>query len=133
LFLAASKFPKNRETRPPFLDELLPHQGEIDPKYHFLFDAPLTDDAGNRTQIRYSRKTKEQYVMTDVEGKATGWKAFFDGGAWQTSGTAKVVKKKAAPKKKAKAKAKKKVAGKKASVATSAAGVGDGSAPTTGE
>lgn len=133
LFLAASKFPKNRETRPPFLDELLPHQGEIDPKYHFLFDAPLTDDAGNRTQIRYSRKTKEQYVMTDVEGKATGWKAFFDGGAWQTSGTAKVVKKKAAPKKKAKAKAKKKVAGKMASVAMSAAGVGDGSAPTTEE
>jgi DNA topoisomerase-1 len=41
LFLAASQFPKNRETRPPFLDELLPHQAEIDPKYHFLFDGPL--------------------------------------------------------------------------------------------
>jgi DNA topoisomerase-1 len=119
LFLAASKFPKNRETRPPFVDELIPHQGEIDPKYHFLFDAPLTDDAGNRSQIRYSRKTKEQYVMTDIDGKATGWKAFFDNGAWQESGTAKVIKKKAAPKKKAKAK--KKTAAKKAPATKSSA------------
>lgn len=100
LFLAASKFPKNRETRPPFVDELIPHQAEIDPKYHFLLDAPLKDDAGNRSQVRYSRKTKEQYVMTDVDGKATGWKAFFDGGSWQVSGTAKAPKKKAASKKK---------------------------------
>ena len=126
LFLAASKFPKNRETRPPFVDELLPHQGEIDPKYHFIFDAPLTDDAGNRSQIRYSRKTKEQYVMTDVDGKATGWKAFFDGGAWQPSGTAKATKKKAAPKKKVKAK--KKVAAKKATAAKSSGTAGDDSA-----
>ena len=109
LFLAASQFPKNRETRPPFVDELLPHQAEIDPKYHFLFDAPLKDDAGNRSQIRYSRKTKEQYVMTDVDGKATGWRAFFQNGAWVVDGSA------VAPKKttKKKAPATKKVAAKK--------------------
>ena len=40
IFLAASQFPKHRETRPPFVDELLPHQAEIDPKHHYLFDAP---------------------------------------------------------------------------------------------
>ena len=117
LFLAASKFPKNRETRPPFVDELLPHQGAIDPKYHFLLDAPLVDDAGNRSQIRYSRKTKEQYVMTDVDGKATGWKAFFDGGAWQVSGSAKAPRKKAAAKKKSAASKKKKPAKKSSSSA----------------
>ena len=66
IFLAASQFPKHRETRPPFVDELLPHQAEIDPKYHFLFDAPRVDDHGNRSQIRYSRKTKEQYVMLSL-------------------------------------------------------------------
>ena len=27
IFLAASQFPKHRETRPPFVDELLPHSG----------------------------------------------------------------------------------------------------------
>ncbi len=107
LFLAASQFPKNRETRPPFVDELLPHQAEIDPKYGFLFDAPLKDDVGNRSQIRYSRKTKEQYVMTDVDGKATGWKAYFRDGAWVEEGSAKP-KKKAPAKAKAKAKAKSK-------------------------
>ncbi|MBN7798376.1 type I DNA topoisomerase [Parahaliea mediterranea] len=83
LFLAASQFPRNRETRAPFVDELLPHRSEIDPKYSFLFSAPATDPDGNRSQVRYSRKTKEQYVMTEEAGKATGWKAFYRGGKWQ--------------------------------------------------
>jgi len=116
LFLAASQFPKNRETRPPYLDELLPHQAEIDPKYHYLFDGPVVDDAGNRAQIRYSRKTREQYLMTDVEGKATGWKAFFHEGAWREEGSAKVVRKKAKAKKKTAAK--KKAAPRKKTTAT---------------
>jgi DNA topoisomerase-1 len=82
LFLAASQFPKNRETRAPFVDEILPHKAEIDPKYEFLFSAPVVDGDGNRAQIRYSRKTAEQYVMTEVDGKPTGWKAFHQGGKW---------------------------------------------------
>ena len=40
------------------------------------------DDDGNLAVIRYSRKTKTQYVMTEVEGKATGWKATLDKGKW---------------------------------------------------
>ena len=82
LFLAASQFPRNRETRAPFLEEILPHKSEIDPKYNFLFSGPVADDDGNRSQIRYSRKTKEQYLMTEVDGKATGWKSMYRGGAW---------------------------------------------------
>ncbi|MFT6275392.1 MAG: DNA topoisomerase-1 [Halioglobus sp.] len=82
LFLAASQFPRNRETRAPLVDEILPHQSEIDPKYAFLFTAPVKDGAKNRAQIRYSRKTKEQYVMTEKDGKATGWKAYYTGGKW---------------------------------------------------
>ena len=108
IFLAASQFPKHRETRPPFVDELLPHQAEIDPKYHFLFDAPLTDDQGNRSQIRYSRKTKEQYVMSERDGKPSGWRAMFSDGQWVQEGTAKKPrsKRKTKPKAKEKAKAK---------------------------
>jgi DNA topoisomerase-1 len=83
LFLAASQFPKNRETRAPLVLEIIPHKAEIDPKYHFLFEAPKKDPDGRPTVIRYSRKTKEQYVQTEVEGKPTGWKAFFDGSAWK--------------------------------------------------
>ena len=35
LFLAASQFPKNRETRAPLVSEIVPHQKEIDSKYAF--------------------------------------------------------------------------------------------------
>lgn len=106
IFLAASQFPKNRETRAPYLDEILPHKSEIDPKYHFLMDGPLKDNHGNRVQVRFQRKTKEQYLMTEEDSKATGWRADFDGAKWLI--TEKVVK----PKAKAKAKAKAKVKAK---------------------
>ena len=36
LFLAASQFPRKRETRAPLVEELLPYMDQIDPKYHFL-------------------------------------------------------------------------------------------------
>jgi DNA topoisomerase I len=83
LFLAASGFPKNRETRAPLVLEIVPHKHEIDPKYHFLCDAPQKDPDGRPAVIRYSRKTKEQYVQSEVDGKPTGWRAFFDGGKWK--------------------------------------------------
>ena len=85
LFLAASQFPKNRETRAPLVSELKPHRGEIDAKYHYLLDGPEQDLDGNPAQIRYSRKTKEQYLMTEVKGKATSWRAHYDGGRWVES------------------------------------------------
>ncbi|SDX43369.1 type I DNA topoisomerase [Marinobacter mobilis] len=82
LFLAASKFPKNRETRAPLVSELLPHKDEIDPKYAFLMKAPVKDPDGNPAVVRYSRKTKEQYVMSEKDGKASGWTAYYQGGKW---------------------------------------------------
>lgn len=83
LFLAASQFPRHRETRAPLVAELLPHTKEIDPKYQFLFDAPVADPDGIPTVIRFSRKTGEQYVQSEQEGKPTGWKAFYDQGVWR--------------------------------------------------
>lgn len=82
LFLAASQFPKNRETRAPLVAELLPHKDEIDPKYTFLFSAPTEDPDGNKTVVRFSRKTQEIYVQSEVEGKASGWKAFYENKKW---------------------------------------------------
>ena len=93
LFLAASAFPRNRETRAPLVAEILPHKDEIDPKYKFLFGAPVADEDGLPTVIRYSRKTKEIYVQSEQEGKATGWKAFFEGGKWVVTESKKVKKK----------------------------------------
>ncbi|KES25491.1 MULTISPECIES: type I DNA topoisomerase [Pseudomonas] len=83
LFLAASQFPKNRETRAPLVSELIPHKDELDPKYHFLLAAPQKDPDGRPAVIRFSRKTKEQYVQSEVDGKPSGWRAFFDGGKWK--------------------------------------------------
>lgn len=93
LFLAASKFPRNRETRAPLVVELLSHKDEIDPKYSFLFAAPTEDSQGNKTLIRFSRKTREQYVQSEVNKKATGWKAFYRDGSWQITEATKKSKK----------------------------------------
>ncbi len=99
LFLAASKFPKNRETRAPLVSELIPHKSEIDSKYHFLMSAPVKDPEGNPTLVRYSRKNKEQYVQSEINGKASGWKAEYQGGKWVESGKVKDSLKKAKSKK----------------------------------
>jgi DNA topoisomerase-1 len=84
LFLAASQFPRHRETRAPTVKELLPYKDQIDSKYQFLLRAPASDPDGNDTVIRYSRKTKEQYVRSETEGKPTGWSAFYTKGKWQS-------------------------------------------------
>jgi DNA topoisomerase-1 len=83
IFLAASQFPKNRETRAPYVDELLPHQNEIDPKYSFLMRAPAKDSEGRRTLVKFGRKTKEHYVTSEKEdGKPSGWRADYVNGKW---------------------------------------------------
>jgi DNA topoisomerase-1 len=82
LFLAASKFPRNRETRAPLIRELLPHKSEIDSKYHYLLKAPVKDPDGNPAVLRFSRKTREQYVQSEIDGKPTGWSAYYEKGKW---------------------------------------------------
>ena len=82
LFLAASQFPKHRETRAPTVQELLPYKDQIDKKYQFLLKAPQTDPDGLPSIVRYSRKTKEQYVRSEKDGKPSGWSAFYNKGKW---------------------------------------------------
>jgi DNA topoisomerase-1 len=99
IFLAASQFPKHRETRAPLVEELVPIREQLDPKYRHLADAPKTDLDGNKAIVRFLRKTKEQYVMTQVNEKATGWRAFYADGDWVERKPAGKPKKKAARKK----------------------------------
>jgi DNA topoisomerase I len=111
IFLAASQFPKNRETRAPYMDELIPHQNEIDPKYQFLMQAPVSDPDGRRVLVKFARKTKEHYVMTEEEkGKASGWRADYVDGKWVEQMKEKAKPKRKKAKAKSRAKAKKKVA-----------------------
>jgi DNA topoisomerase-1 len=114
IFLAANTFPRSRETRAPKVEELQRFRDRISSKFYYLADAPVKDPDGNLAVVRYSRKTKEQYVMTELapeaEGakpKATGWNAKYVDGKWVEEAKKKVKPKaKAAAKTKAKPKAK---------------------------
>ncbi|GAB7268462.1 hypothetical protein DZS_31160 [Dickeya ananatis] len=82
VFLAANTFPKSRETRAPLVEELVRFRDRLPEKLRYLADAPVTDPEGNKTLVRFSRKTKQQYVSSEKEGKATGWSAFYVDGKW---------------------------------------------------
>ncbi len=84
IFLAASKFPKVRETRPPKLTELRPIKSKMEEKFHYLFDAPDEDPDGNPTILRWSRKKAEQYVgsLNPKTNKATRWGVYWRKGKW---------------------------------------------------
>jgi len=102
IFMAAHNFPKSRETRAPKVEELARFRDRISEKFYYLADAPQKDPEGNLAIVRYSRKTKQQYVMSENEaGKATGWSAWYNDGKWETQAASK-------PAAKTKAKAKKK-------------------------
>ncbi|MDC9596238.1 type I DNA topoisomerase [Xenorhabdus anantnagensis] len=82
VFLAANTFPKSRETRAPLVEELVQFKDRLPEKLRYLAEAPVADPEGNKTIVRFSRKTKQQYVSSEKNGKATGWAAFFVEGAW---------------------------------------------------
>ncbi|MCS3408532.1 type I DNA topoisomerase [Serratia sp. AKBS12] len=82
VFLAANTFPKSRETRAPLVEELQRFKDRLPEKLRYLADAPVADPEGNKTLVRFSRKTKQQYVSAEKDGKATGWTAFYIDGKW---------------------------------------------------
>ncbi len=88
IFLAASRFPKNRETRAPRVKELLMVKDQLDPKFAYLTAAPVADPKGRDAVIRFSRKTKSQYVMSENDQKKpTGWVAHYEHGKWRQDAT----------------------------------------------
>ncbi|MBT8449933.1 MAG: topoisomerase DNA-binding C4 zinc finger domain-containing protein, partial [Gammaproteobacteria bacterium] len=84
IFLAASQFPRNRETRAPTVSELLLVKDQLDPKFKYLASAPEKDPKKRDAVIRYDRKAKTQYVRSETkDGKPTGWVARYDNGSWK--------------------------------------------------
>jgi len=117
IFMASSAFPRSRETRAPLIQELLAHKEELDPKFLYLCEAPTEDNKGNPVMIRFSRKNKEQYIMSEnKDGKATGWTGHYVNKQWEIE--LPKPKKKAAKKKSVRKKAVKKKASKKKIAAT---------------
>ena len=83
LFLAASSYPRLRETRNPKLHEIRPHKSELPEKYHYLLDGPDQDPDGLPVIVRYARKTKELYLGSEGEdGKASKWTSYYQGDTW---------------------------------------------------
>ena len=82
IFLAASQFPKHRETRAPRVAELKAHSNELDPKFAYLLAAPEEDLDGNPTFVRFSRKTRSQFVVSEKDGKPTKYALFHRDGKW---------------------------------------------------
>ncbi|AKC59986.1 type I DNA topoisomerase [Blochmannia endosymbiont of Polyrhachis (Hedomyrma) turneri] len=83
IFLAANTFPKSRETRAPFVEELVRFRDRLPKKLSYLADAPIYDIYGNKTLVRFDRKSKQQYVVSMKDGKCTSWKSFFINGCWK--------------------------------------------------
>ncbi|EOD78653.1 DNA topoisomerase I [Grimontia indica] len=83
LFLAASNFPKSRETRAPLVEELARFKERLPEKFKYLADAPSEDPDGRKAVVRFSRKSKENYVRTEDDGKPSGWTGLFIDGKWE--------------------------------------------------
>ena len=86
LFLAASQFPKNRETRAIKSAELkvIDEVKELLPeKHHYLIDGPDNDLDGSPLVIRYNKNLDIHYLSAEKDGKRTGNNYFFEEGSWQ--------------------------------------------------
>ena len=91
LFLAASQYPKNRETRAPKVDEIKDLKEQFitacrflpdKDKHLYLLSAPEKDRDGNPYVIRYNRTEDTHYVASEKDGKKTKWTALFSNGEW---------------------------------------------------
>ena len=91
LFLAASQYPKNRETRAPKVHEIKNLEEQLisacrflpnKDKHLYLLDAPEKDKDGNQYVVRYNRTDDIHYVASEKDGKKTKWTATYSNGEW---------------------------------------------------
>ena len=91
LFLAASQYPKNRETRAPRVDEIKDLKEQFitacrflpdKDKHLYLLSAPEKDKDNNPYIVRYNRTDDTHYVASEKDGKKTKWTATFTNGEW---------------------------------------------------
>ena len=92
LFLAASKFPKNRETRAPKVSEIKNLSNELveacryledKNKHVYLTSAPIHDKDGNPYVIRYNKTEDMHYLASEKDGKKTKWTAVYADDSWK--------------------------------------------------
>lgn len=83
LFLAASQFPKNRETRAPLLSEIKDVVNELPKKYEHFADAPTEDLEGDSLVIRFNRKGGTHYLSAEKDNKKKKYFFVYEKGSWK--------------------------------------------------
>jgi DNA topoisomerase-1 len=81
--------------------DLQRHRAELDPKFHYIADAPGADPKKNPSIVRFSRKTREHFLSSMGKEGWTTWSAYWVDGKWVEKDTAPppAVKAKRRPKK----------------------------------
>lgn len=84
LFVMAHDFPKTRDIRPPYIDELIQYKSFLPKAFHYLTEAPVTDDEGRRTLVNTDRKTGQAYISSRTDdNKPSGWIRRYKQGKWE--------------------------------------------------
>ena len=83
LFLAASQFPKNRETRAPFVHEIKNVLSLLPEKYQHFANAPDSDTDGDSLVIRFNRKDASHTLSSEKDGKKKKTFYVHENSSWQ--------------------------------------------------
>ena len=83
LFLAASQFPKNRETRAPIVGEVKSVLSKLPEKHQIFSSAPDKDPDGDDLVVRFNRKDGSQTLSSESKGKKKKLFYVFDGSNWK--------------------------------------------------
>ncbi len=83
LFLAASQFPKNRETRAPLVGEVKSVLSKLPEKHQIFSSAPDKDPDGDDLVVRFNRKDGSQTLSAESKGKKKKLFYIFDGSNWK--------------------------------------------------
>ena len=83
LFLAASQFPKNRETRAPLVKEILDVVDQLPEKYSIFSSAITADPEGDDLVIRFNRKDGSHYLSSELNGKKKKWIYVYEDNSWK--------------------------------------------------
>ena len=83
LFLAASQFPKNRETRAPLVGEVKSVLSKLPEKHQIFSSAPDKDPDGDDLVVRFNRKDASQTLSSESKGKKKKLFYVFDGSNWK--------------------------------------------------
>jgi DNA topoisomerase-1 len=83
LFLAASQFPKNRETRAPLVSEIKSVIDKLPEKHQIFANAPELDPDGDNLVVRFNRKDGSHTLSAEAKGKKKKLFFVYEGSDWK--------------------------------------------------